>query len=236
MELKDIERPPKKLIVDLKKTSAATVYTTLWNLGFKHVWMLGIKPLLLGTKIVGPAVTLKYISYREDRITPPDSPASRSAAQYKAIESLKPGDVVVVDACGRPDAGVFGDCMVTALEAKGTIGLVVDGAVRDAPFIREMKFPVFVRDVTPAHTGERLIPQSYNVPVDCGDVQVTPGDIIMADDDGVMVIPKEKAAEVAKISLDTDFIEVYSRKMLKAGRPMSESYPPRKEWLTKPPI
>jgi len=236
LEQKEIERPSKKLVEDLKKTSAATVYTTLWNLGFKHAWMQEIKPLILGTKIVGPAVTLKYLAYREDRTVPPESPASREAAQYKAIASLKLGDVVVVDAGGRADAGVFGDCMVTALEVKGAIGLVVDGAVRDAPFIREMRFPTFVKDVTPAHTGERLLPQSYNIPVHCGDVHVLPGDIIIADDDGVMVIPKEKAAEVAKASLDLDSIEVYSRKMLKAGRPMSESYPPRKEWLTKPPI
>lgn len=231
-----VERPPKSVIEDLKKTSTATVYTTLWNLGFKLAWMQGIMPLIEGVKIVGPAVTLKYISYREDRVPPADSPASRTTAQYPAIASLKTGDIIVVDAGGRVDAGVFGDCMVTALEAKGAIGLVVDGAVRDAPFIREMKFPVYIKGVTPAHTGGRLLPESHNIPIDCGGVQVLPGDIIIADDDGVMAIPKEKAAEVAKISLDTDAIEVYSRKMLKAGRPMSESYPPRKEWLTKPPI
>ena len=233
MEQNVIDRPSRKLLEELNRISSATAWGALTNMGFRSVWMEGIKPLYPEIKVVGPAITLKYIAFREDHT--PSEPASRAPVN-RAWETARPGDIIVADAGGRLDAGVIGDCMATGYKAKGAAGFVVDGVVRDSPYIRQLMFPVFSRGATPTSTRGRLIPAALNVPIQCGGVQVVPGDIIIGDDDGVVVIPREKAAEVAEKGIEEETLEGYSRKMLLAGRPLGESYPPRKEWIQKPPI
>jgi regulator of RNase E activity RraA len=233
LEKEVIERPSKRLLEELNKISSATAWGTLTNMGFRSVWMEGIKPLYSGIKVVGPAITLKYIAFREDRM--PSEPESRSPVNW-VWEITQRGDIIVADACGRLDSGVIGDCMATGYKAKGAAGFVVDGVVRDSPYIRQLMFPVFLRGVTPTSTRARLIPFTFNVPIQCCGVQVVPGDIIIGDDDGVVVIPRQKAEEVAEKGVEEETLEDYSRRMLLSGRSLGDSYPPRPEWLEKPPI
>jgi regulator of RNase E activity RraA len=231
MEQSDIIRPSRKLLDDLNRISSATAWGALLNMGFKATWMEGLRPLYPGAKVVGPAITLRYIAFREDRVPDPSVPAPPN----RAWEAARAGDVIVADAGGRLDAGVIGDCMATGYKARGVAGFVVDGVVRDSAYIRQLMFPVFSRGVTPTSTRNRLIPTELNTPVQCGGIQVVPGDIVIGDD-GVVVIPREKSAEVAERGVEEETLEGYSRRMLLAGRPLSESYPPRPEWLKKPPI
>ena len=229
-----IERPSKKLLEDLKKISSATAWGTLANLGFNNTWMEGIRSLYQGIKIIGPAVTVSYIAFREDRGIPPER--AGQAAQNIAWEAATPGDVIVAEARGRSDTGVIGDCMSTGYKSKGVAGYVVDGSVRDSPYIKKIMFPVFSRGVTPTSTKNRLIPSAVNVPIQCAGVQIVPGDIIIGDDDGVIVIPRAKAEDVAEKGIEEEILEDYSRKLLMAGRSLGESYPPKQEWLKEPPI
>jgi regulator of RNase E activity RraA len=146
---------------------------------------------------------------------------------------MQEGDVVVVDTGGGVYGGM-GDVMITAFYLKKAGGMVFDGTIRDSPYARTLRMPIFCRGVQPSF--EFLMASAANVIVQCAGILVVPGDVLIGDDDGVVVIPKEKVEEVVKRGLEREKIEVYSRKLLEAGRPLSESYPPRPEWLSKPPI
>ncbi|MEM3873039.1 MAG: hypothetical protein QXE05_10825, partial [Nitrososphaeria archaeon] len=170
----------------LEKVSSASVYSALWDLGYKNCWIKDVFPITFtGIHVVGRAVTVKYVPFRKAV----DEEYSRK--KYLAItESLEKGDVIVMDACGTK-SGVIGDCMASGFKVKGVSAVVIDGGVRDVPLIKKVGLPVFAKYITPAHIGEKIVPFEINVTIRCGGVQVNPGDIIVADDDGVMVIPKE---------------------------------------------
>ena len=233
MESIKVERPTKKCIKDLAELSSATAWGVLSQMGINSTFMRGIVPLKTGVKMVGPAQTLHYIPVREDKMYTPEW--FRTSAPYRLADETQLGDVIVVDAGGVCGYGGMGDIMITAYALKKAAGMVFDGAIRDSPHVKSLDMPVFSRGAQPS-TTPHLMPAAANVMIQCGGVLVVPGDILIGDDDGVVVIPKEKAEEVAKRGLERERIESYSRKLLEAGRPLSEAYPPRKEWLTKPPI
>jgi regulator of RNase E activity RraA len=145
------------------------------------------------------------------------------------------GDVVVVDAGGPHGYGGMGDVIITAYVVKNVGGMVYDGAIRDGPYAKNLQIPIFCRGTQPSVTP-RLLPIAANVNIQCGGVFVAPGDVVFGDDDGVVVIPKNLVDVVAQKGTAQEEIETYSRKLLAAGRPLSDAYPPREEWLTKPPI
>ena len=233
MKIMKIERPPKRVIEDLKKISTATAWSVLGSLGIKSVSMRGIFPLKPNTKMVGPAQTLYYLPLREDKeYTAEDL---RKSAAMRLAEETKPGDVIVVDSGGPGYYGGMGDVMITGFAVKKAAGMVFDGVIRDSPYVRTLEMPVFCCGVQPS-TTPRNMPVAANVMVRCGGVLVCPGDIVMGDDDGVIVIPKEKAEQVAELGLEREKIEKYSRRLLESGKPLNYAYPPKREWLDNPPI
>jgi len=141
-----------------------------------------IKPVWPRAKIVGPALTV--------RTFPADG-----LMIHKAVTLAKPGDVLVVNAGGYQDTAVFGDLLGYSCKVHGIAGIVIDGASRDAEGMAAIGFPVFARAVIPMGPFKDS-PGSINVPISCGGVAVRPGDIIVADGDGVVVVPKGEAAEV----------------------------------------
>lgn len=233
MEPIKIRRPNKRCIKDLAELSSATVWGVLSQMGINSTFMRGIVPLKPGAKMVGPAQTLHYVPRREDKIYTPEW--FRASPPFRLAEETHLGDVIVVDAGGACGYGGMGDIMITAYAVKKAVGMVFDGAVRDSPYAKSLDMPIFCRGAQPS-TTPHIMPAAANVTIQCGGILVVPGDILIGDDDGVVVIPREKAEEVAKRGLEHERIESYSRKLLEAGRPLSEAYPPRKEWLTKPPI
>ncbi|MBD3193993.1 MAG: bifunctional hexulose-6-phosphate synthase/ribonuclease regulator [Candidatus Lokiarchaeota archaeon] len=175
--------------------------------------MHGLKPVWIGTeeqqfKFVGPAVTVR--AYNGDWSKP-----------VEAIDEAKKGDVIVIDACEGKDA-VWGELATWSCKTKGIAGVVIDGAVRDIDDIRKLKFPLYARHFTPT-AGEPRGLGEINVNIECAGQQVNPGDWIVGDDSGVVVIPKEKAQEMANRAIDVLEKENRIREEIKRGSTLSET-------------
>ncbi|MCS7050555.1 MAG: ribonuclease activity regulator RraA, partial [Thermomicrobium sp.] len=141
---------------------------------------------------------------------------------YKA----QPGDVVVVDARGHLGSGVFGEMMLTYFKAKGGVGVVVDGCIRDFPKVKELGLGLWLRGVTPNfHTQTDIFPFAVNVPIACGERFVLPGDIVIADDDGVVVLPRQLAEAVLADAREHAEWEAFARERLAAGGDLRVYYP-----------
>ncbi len=206
---------PLDLLETLKETSSATVSMTLYRMGYRLIYMSGVRPIRAGAKLVGRAVTLRYLPKREDHVV--TSETRRTYAQQLALESVGKGDVLVVDARGNTDAGIFGDIYASRIRYRGAAGVVTDGALRDSPYLRTIDFPCFVRSVHGfAHNAQHWA-ADMNLPIACGNVLVEPDDILVGDDDGVAVIPRKLAEEVAEVSVKQENKEVFLRELIDKG-------------------
>jgi 4-hydroxy-4-methyl-2-oxoglutarate aldolase len=159
-----------------------------------------IRPLA-PAKFAGPAITvlLKKEEHKEG--------AAASQGMLDAIDSGQPGSVYVMVLEDGADYAGIGGLMATAMKSRGFAGAVVDGSVRDTPQIRKLQFPVFSRGVAPSTTINHYRVAGTNVPVTCAGVRVEPGDIVTADEDGIAVVPRARAADVLKKAQDLDYTE-----------------------------
>lgn len=233
----EVNRPDKELVKRLEKLApaSATVWSALIRLGLRSSFLMeGIRPIAPGSVVVGPAVTVEYKNYDDVGLafTPDDF---RDSAVFKACDALKKGDVMVLGALGNP-SGIIGDCMAFGFKVKGAKGVVIDGGVRDSPIIvHRYKFPVFARNVTPTASSYQVWPTNFNVPIKCGGVLVKPGDVIVGDDDGVVVVPQRLLKDVVEFAeKEVKIEEIGKRKMLEEipkGASLGEFYPPKEEWL-----
>lgn len=218
----------------LRQTATATVTAELQRLGYRNTFMRGVAPLKLGYRAIGRAHTLRYLPTREDVADRLQKPEHREENfQRQAIESIGPGEIFVIDARGDASAGVLGDVLCARIRYRGAVGLVTDGAVRDSGAIREMGFPVFCSGAHGGVSSTIHWASDFGQPVQCGGVLVLPGDLIMADDDGVVVIPAAAAAQVADIALDHELRDVFSRGKVEAGEPIHRAYPPNAELMAE---
>jgi regulator of RNase E activity RraA len=152
---------------DLASVSTATACHLLIALGWRNAYMRGLLPLRklgLGTRLVGRARTGRYLMRRGPE-GPLDPVARRVSPEIVLIESLEPGDVVCIDALGVPTAGIIGDILAARILGRGAAAAIIHGAVRDAPFIKEVGLPVFAATVHPSHSGRDLIPVDYDRPI-----------------------------------------------------------------------
>jgi regulator of RNase E activity RraA len=175
--------------------------------------------------LVGRARTLRYLPAREDLVLLLRAPGAINP-QRALFEAVGPRDVVVIDAGGNVEAGGLGDILATRLKVRGIAGLVTDGCVRDAPFIKRMGLPVFTRAVHPGANTSALVPYEYDAPIQCGGVTVFPGDAILGDEDGVIVIPASLAGRVADEATEQERLEGFLRRVVEAGESLPEAYPP----------
>lgn len=227
MTIRDIRRPAKRLIKVLKENvGSATAATELSRLGIRDPYMQGPVSHTPGVKIVGPAVTLQFMPKREDLYGESEYANPEKQLHRHVLYQAAAGDVVVVDARGDMRSGVFGNMMLTYLKGKGGAGIVVDGCIRDFPIVKEMGLGLWLRGVTPNyHTQTNLFPFAVNVPVACGGVLVMPGDIIIADDDGAVVVPISLAKTLAEKALHHAEWEEFSRMRLEQGGDLRTYYP-----------
>jgi regulator of RNase E activity RraA len=138
----------------------------------------------------------------------------------------QPGDIVVVDARGDLDSGVFGEMMLTYFKGRGGVGVVIDGCIRDYPKVKELELGLWLRGVTPNfHTQTNISPFAVNAPIACGNTLVMPGDIIIADDDGVVVVPIKLAPELLRKASEHAEWEDFSRLRLAQGGDLRKYYP-----------
>ncbi|CQR50928.1 MULTISPECIES: 4-carboxy-4-hydroxy-2-oxoadipate aldolase/oxaloacetate decarboxylase [Haloferax] len=176
----DVERPDRELVEAFEEIPSTIVSDVTGNIGL--TMDAGLRPAYDGVEMAGTAVTVKA--------APGDN-----LIIHKAITLTEPGDVLIIDCDGYTDTGHVGELMCTSCQANGLAGLVIDGAYRDSREIAEMEFPVYGRGVNPQGPLKQD-PGSINVTVSVGGVSVDPGDIVIGDDDGLAVIPREGADEV----------------------------------------
>jgi regulator of RNase E activity RraA len=174
--------------------------------------------------MVGRALTLRLMPKRPDL-------EKRVAAEgpylvSRAVTQTRPGDVMVVDAGGCVEAGFIGDILIAGFMARGGVGIVCDGAVRDLSYLRTLELPLYTRGAHASSVGRRLVGLDLNIPVRIAEVTVLPGDILMGDAEGVLAIPADLAGIVADEALATDAKEAFLREKLAQGVPITEAYPP----------
>lgn len=218
----------EKAIEALSGIATATITTVLLKKGLRNVWLRGIKPLRPGQKrVVGPAFTLRFVPAREDLATPESwaSPISTRAA----IEAMPPGCVAVVGAMGTTDAGIFGDILCQRIKVRGVAGLVTDGVVRDVAGVLATDLPVWCMGAAAPPSVAGLTFVGWLEPIGCGGVAVFPGDVIVADDDGAVVIPKALVDEVVTAAAEQERFEAWIFAEVQAGAPLPGLYPANAE-------
>jgi regulator of RNase E activity RraA len=222
-----VTRPSAELIEQLRDVSSATAAATLHRMGISQTYIQGPLPRFQGAKVVGPAVTLQFMPQREDVASGlGQEQAEKVSALWDVFDTVEAGDVLVVQAFGDPYTGCMGDMLTTYFKGRGGVGVVVDGSIRDWPKIQTLGVPVWTCGFTPNYASQtHLFPWAYNVPVACSMVLVLPGDIIIADDDGAVVVPAKMASLVAEHTLEHEEWEVFSRIKLLEGGALKRYYP-----------
>ena len=214
----------------LRKVSVATLCTQLFKRGFRNVFIQGIGRLTDPScgNLVGPAYTMRNIPAREDidQISAFDNP---DHPQRKGIESVPPGHVLVIDCRGETRVASGGQILTTRLKVRGGAGIVSDGPVRDSAAIGEMDFPVYCAGGSAPLNLIHHHAIDLNVPIGCGGVAVYPGDIIVGDDEGVAVIPRHLADEVARDAFEQEKMEAFILERVEGGAKLAGTYPPNAE-------
>jgi regulator of RNase E activity RraA len=200
----------------LTKLYTPVVADVLDKLGFRQQTMRAdIRPLFPQARAAGFALTVQTVPARET------APACPYASELAAVDALEPDDVLVVSGC---DWSFWGELLSTAARYRGCRGVVIDGYTRDTRAIMEMGFPVFCRGIHPADSLGRLDVSDHNVPITCGGVGVSPGDLILADHDGIVVIPQAIAEEALRLAEEKVSGENLVRKALQGGMSTTEAF------------
>jgi len=223
---------PAQVQAALEAVSTATLTTVLLKKGLRHVWLRGTRPLRAGQKrAVGRAFTLRFVPAREDLATPASwsSPISTRAA----IEAMPAGCIAVVDAMGVTDAGIFGDILCARMAKRGVAALVSDGVVRDINGVLDTGLPVWCQGAAAPASVTSLTFVAWQQPIGCGGVAVMPGDVIVVDDDGAVLIPTDLLDEVVAQALEQERLEGWIMKRIDAGEALPGLYPPNEENLAR---
>jgi regulator of RNase E activity RraA len=226
-----VERPDPALVEALQGVSSATAGAVLHKMGIRQNFILGPVSRKPGAKIVGPVVTLQFMPQREDVASGmAQEHVEKQTALWAVFNTVQPGDILAVQEFGDLQSGCMGEMLLTYLRGRGGLGAVVDGCIRDFPKVREMDIPVWTVGVTPNFASQTtLFPWAYNVPIACSRVLVLPGDIIIADDDGAVLVPANLAEIVVERTVEHEEWEVFSRLRLAEGGSIKKYYPLNEE-------
>jgi regulator of RNase E activity RraA/2-keto-4-pentenoate hydratase/2-oxohepta-3-ene-1,7-dioic acid hydratase in catechol pathway len=223
---------PADLLRAVSKVSTATLSSQLRRRGFNSVTLDGLHATKPGTKMAGFARTLRYVPFREDLFAACGGtlPGGGLNAQKRAVEQVRRGEILVIEARGDPTAGTVGDILALRAQVRGAAGIVTDGAIRDSQPLHAMDLPVYYGATHPAVLGRRHVPWEVNTAIACAGVTVTPGDIIVGDGDGVIVIPAHLAMEVARDAAEQELQEEFAAAMVAKGESVDGLYPLGKRW------
>jgi regulator of RNase E activity RraA len=210
----------------LREVSTATVATQLFRRGLRQTHLPGVRPMSrLAPGFAGEAFTMRFIPARED-VDTLDPYSSGNTLQWDAIESAPPGHVIVVDSRGDARASSAGSILLTRAWKRGVAGFVTDGGLRDGQALAESPFPAYATAVTITTRAAWHHVADLGVPIGCAGVAVYPGDVVVADRDGVVVVPRRLAAEIAQDALEQERIEAFASAKIEAGEPLRGTYPP----------
>jgi regulator of RNase E activity RraA len=225
-EIKDIVRPPRALSDALAQIGSATASSELNLMGIRDPHIRGPAALRPGKSVAGPALTLQMMPKREDLYGTAEYENPELQLHRHVLYPAQAGDMVVVDARGDMGSGIFGEMMLTFFAGRGGAGVVVDGCIRDSAEAKKLDLGIWVRGSTPNfHAQTALIPFAVNVPVACGGVLVMPGDIVVADDDGAVVVPVALAPALIEKASEHAEWEEFSRFRLAQGGDLKKYYP-----------
>ncbi len=226
IEFKTPEVAP--LSADLKAMlsgiTTATLTTILLKKGLRNVWLRGARPIRAGQpRLVGRAFTLRFVPAREDLATPESwsSPISTRGA----IEAMPDGVIAVVDSMGVKDAGIFGDILCARMKKRNVTALITDGVVRDLAGVLGTGLPVWCDGAAAPPSVAGLTFVDWQLPIGCGGVAVFPNDVIVADDDGAVLIPQAIVDEVAKLGVEQERMEGWIMSEVEKGLPLPGLYP-----------
>jgi len=219
---------PHDDLTPLLTVSTATITMVLLKHGLRNIWLRGTKPLEPGQpRRAGRAFTMRFLPAREDLATPESLASGRSTRG--AIEEMPAGSMVVVDAMGTLDAGVFGDILCARMKISGVVGMVTDGVVRDVTGVRSSGLPVWCQGTAAPPSVCGLTFVGWQEPVACGGVAIFPDDVIVADDDGAVVIPKALVGAVIAAGAEQERLEAWIMAEVERGVPLLGLYPPNAE-------
>ena len=198
----------------LREVATATLTTQLQRRGIRSPFIGGLRATRPDLRMVGFAHTVRYVPVREDVV---EAHTNELNAQKRAIESISPGEVLVIEARNEPGAGTIGDILATRALRRGAAGIVTDGGLRDSPAVGALDIPTYYRAPHGSVLGLLHYPLETNVPVACGGVLVMPGDVIVGDAEGVVVVPAQLADEVARDAAEQELQEQFAFERVDAG-------------------
>jgi 5-oxopent-3-ene-1,2,5-tricarboxylate decarboxylase/2-hydroxyhepta-2,4-diene-1,7-dioate isomerase len=198
----------------LNRVSTPTLTSQLQRRGIRSTFLSGLRPIKEGQRMLGYAHTLRYVPLREDLQS---QLGGGQNAQRRAVEGLAADEVLVIEARGEPDAGTIGDIYVSRAIALGAAGVVTDGALRDTPAIKTLSIPVYHRASHASTYGRLHMPLDHQIPIACAGVTVMPGDVVVGDGEGAVVVPAALAEEVAADAYQQELEEEWALGRVAAG-------------------
>ncbi|WP_336993003.1 fumarylacetoacetate hydrolase family protein [Leucobacter sp. VD1] len=214
----------------LDGVAVATVSAALRKRGYVDIFIDGVHPNHEGDTILGTAKTLRFIPFRPDLFK---QYGGGFNAQKRAFDTVNEGEVLVVEARGIPSTGTVGDVLALRAQVRGAAGIVTDGGVRDFAAVQQFDIPVFSQGAHPSVLGRRHVPWETDVTIACGGAAVQPGDIIMGDRDGVIVIPPFLLDEVAREAAAQEEADAWVAEQVALGAPVDGLFPMNAEWKAK---
>lgn len=219
-----------ELRAKLEAAPTAGLSSQLRKHGLRSCFIDGLFANLPGAKIVGTAKTLRFVPAREDLFT---SHGGGYNAQKRAFDAVDEGEIIVIEARGDETTGTLGDILALRAKTRGAAGVVTDGGVRDFDAVAEIGLPVFSKGAHPSVLGRKHVPWEFDVTIGCGGATVQPGDVIVGDGDGVIVIPAALAEEVADAALAQEDEDAWIAEQVAAGNAVDGLFPMNAEWRAK---
>ena len=195
--------------------------------GHHSCFIDGVSANIPGSKIVGTAKTLRFVPFREDLFT---THGGGYNAQKRTFDAVDEGEIIVIEARGDATTGTLGDILALRARARGAAGVVTDGGVRDFDAVAEIGLPVFSQGAHPSVLGRKHVPWDSDITISCGGATVQPGDIIVGDSDGVIVIPPSLAEQVADDALAQEVEDAWIAEQVAAGHPVDGLFPLNAVW------
>ena len=203
-----------ELVALLSGVATATLTAQLQRRGIRNTFFTGLAPIKPGLRMIGTAKTLRYVPMREDLVPMLQAGVN---AQRRAVETIEPGQVLVIEARNSPEAGTIGDVLSMRALARGATGIITDGCVRDSAAVGQLDIPVYLQTTHAATLSRDHLPLDIDIPIACAGVLVMPGDVIVGDDDGAMVIPAALVEEVARDAAEQERRDAWSFERVRAG-------------------